>query len=151
MGNSAKWAGQTRVRLIGFDLGKRRVGIAYGNDRIGVVVPLEPYLVRTNLIDELDLMLAMVAEHEPELLILGDPLTLEGHEGLASKWVHEIGDVIACMFAGEVAYIDERLSTRSATAALHQAGTASKKMRSRVDSAAAVVILEHYIDSRKQY
>ncbi len=136
------------MRIVGIDLGKKRVGLAYGNDALGVVIPLEPYLVDQNLLDEIDRLLEMVAEHEPKLLVIGDPLTLEGEKGIAHVWVHEIGDAIAAKFGGDLCYIDERLTTAKATNLLREAGLSTRKMRSRVDSVAAAVILQHYVDSR---
>lgn len=138
------------MRIVALDLGKKRVGLAYANDRIGVVIPLDPFVVKVELQEELGQLHKRVLEYQADLVIVGDPITLDGERGLASEWAHQVGDELGNSFGLDIGYVDERLSTNQGNRALRETGLRGKKLRSRIDSAAAVVILEHYMELRKR-
>ncbi|CAG4931895.1 unnamed protein product, partial [Acidithrix sp. C25] len=135
------------AKYVALDLGKRRVGVAVGNNLIGVAVPSESFLVSGDLMLEIDKLVSHLMDYDPSVIVIGDPVSLNGSSGIASSWVHEIGNEIARVGKIEIVYVDERLTTRSATRELAQTGQRGKKLRSRVDSASAAVILSSYFDT----
>ncbi len=135
------------MKIVALDLGKRRVGVAIGNDTIGVAVPVDAYRVQGRLEDEIAALARFVAEYEPELLVVGDPVSLDGSAGPSALWARGIASRIAEALSLGLALVDERLTSREAARALAEAGVRGRGARSRIDSAAAAVILEHYLGS----
>ena len=133
------------MRLTCLDLGKKRVGVATANDALGVVIPMPAFVVATTLEAELGSVADLLRHYETELLIVGDPVSLSGVPNASSQWARGIASQLAELAGVAVTLVDERMSTRSAASHLAQAGVRGKKMRSRIDSAAAAVILEQYL------
>jgi putative holliday junction resolvase len=132
---------------VALDLGDARIGIAVC-DRDGLLaVPLET--VRRGPGD-LERLAEVVAAHEPIEVVVGLPTSLSGHEGPAAAKVREsareIGDRVAPV---PVRLVDERLSTVTAERALRERGRKGARRRAVVDQAAAVVILQHALDSER--
>lgn len=93
----------------------------------------------------------LVDEYEPVEVIIGLPRTLRGTEGKATKTVRRfarvLGDAIAPV---PVLFADERFSTVTAQRALHSSGVDTKRGRPVIDQAAAVAILEGWLDRSKE-
>ena len=99
---------------------------------------------------DLDRLAALVAEHEPVEVVVGLPLSMSGREGPAAGRVREFADQLAARLAPvPVRLCDERLSTVSAEAQLRDRGKKGRKRRAVVDQAAAVVILQHALDTER--
>ncbi|MDQ4006495.1 MAG: Holliday junction resolvase RuvX [Actinomycetota bacterium] len=132
---------------VAVDLGDARIGVAVC-DRDGLVaVPLET--VRRGPGD-LDRLADIVAAHEAIEVVVGLPTSLSGRQGPAATKVreaaHEIGHRVAPV---PVRLVDERLSTVTAERVLRDRGKKGAKRRAVVDQAAAVVILQHALDSER--
>nr|WP_249361797.1 Holliday junction resolvase RuvX [Gordonia araii] len=94
-------------------------------------------------------LVALVAEYEAVEVIVGLPRDLRGEEALAAQAVRRFGDQLArAIEPVPVIYTDERMSTASAARALRDAGRDSRKARGVIDQAAAVAILQGWLDSR---
>ena len=129
------------------DLGKRRVGVAVSNDAIGVASPVDADRVKGRLEDEIARLSQHVAEYEPEVLVVGDPVSLDGSAGPSALWARPLAVRIAEALSVKLVMVDERLTSREAARALADAGVRGRGARARIDSAAAAVILEHYLGS----
>jgi putative Holliday junction resolvase len=82
-------------------------------------------------------------------VVLGLPRNMDGSEGAQAAAARRFGDALAA--AGlEVVYVDERLSTWQARSDLETTGRATTRRSGEVDSAAAAVILQDYLDSLPQ-
>ena len=86
---------------------------------------------------------ALVDEWSAIIVYVGLPRTLSGGDGLAAQAAREMAEHIQSAVECPVRLVDERLSTVEAQRALRDAGRGSKKSRSVIDQAAAVLILEH--------
>jgi putative Holliday junction resolvase len=136
-------------RVLGVDVGTVRVGLALSDPTGTLASPLET-LRRAKDQSDLDRLAALVVEHEVTEVVVGEPRHLSGASGAsaadadayASELAARIGDV-------PVFRIDERLSTVSAASALRASGRDSRAQRDVIDQAAAVVILQQYLDSRR--
>jgi len=93
----------------------------------------------------------LVTEHDSVEVVVGLPVNLAGMEGPAAKKVREyarvLGEVIAPV---PIVMADERMSTVTAARRLSDRGVKGKRQRAVVDQAAAVEILQHYLESRRR-
>jgi len=145
---------QRGVRL-GIDVGKVRVGVAKC-DPDGILATPMVTLARDNT-EETDLptdiskISALVAEHEAVEVVLGLPVNLSGLEGPAAIHVRAYADKLAKVIAPvPVVMSDERMSTVAATRRLSDRGVKGRRQRAVVDQAAAVEILQSWLDSQRR-
>ncbi len=90
----------------------------------------------------------MVEEESVDLIVVGRPVALSGRETTSTLMADGVFSALrASLHHASIIQWDERLTTREATRGLHAAGHRSADHRERVDSAAAVVLLQHYVDS----
>lgn len=136
-------------RVLGVDVGTVRVGLALSDPTGTLASPLET-LKRAKDGADLDRLAALVAEHEVTEVVVGDPRHLSGASGASADDANAYSQALADRIADvPVFLIDERLSTVTAASHLRQGGIDSRKQRSVIDQAAAVVILQQYLDSRR--
>jgi putative Holliday junction resolvase len=137
----------TGGRVLGVDVGTVRVGLALSDPTGTLASPLET-LRRAKNNSDLDRLAALVAEHEVTEVVVGEPVHLSGASGAsaadAGNYAQELADRIPDV---PVILIDERLSTVTAASHLREGGIDSRKQRPVIDQAAAVVILQQFLDS----
>jgi putative Holliday junction resolvase len=140
-------AAPRRGRVLGVDVGTVRVGLALSDPTGTLASPLETLRRAKNKAD-LDRLAALVVEHEVAEVVVGEPVHLSGASGAsaqdASDYAQELADRIPDV---PVILIDERLSTVTAASHLREGGIDSRKQRPVIDQAAAVVILQQFLDS----
>jgi putative Holliday junction resolvase len=136
-------------RVLGVDVGTVRVGLALSDATGTLASPLET-LRRAKNHSDLDRLAALVVEHEVTEVVVGEPVHLSGASGAsaedAGNYAQELADRIPDV---PVILIDERLSTVTAASHLREGGIDSRKQRAVIDQAAAVVILQQFLDSRR--
>ncbi|MGY1754439.1 Holliday junction resolvase RuvX [Blastococcus sp. SYSU D01042] len=136
-------------RVLGVDVGTVRVGLAMSDPTGTLASPLET-LRRATDGSDLDRLAALVAEHEVTEVVVGEPRHLSGASGASAADASAYSQALADRIADVPVYlIDERLSTVTAASHLRQGGIDSRNQRSVIDQAAAVVILQQYLDSRR--
>ena len=139
------------MRILGLDVGERRVGIAI-SDPTGTIVRTLPTLVRGSHKQDLAAITALVAEHDVELIVVGEPLSLDGTAGAQARRIARYADVLADHLSVPVVSWDERYTTVAAKDILLQSRGRKKRRRARseghVDAIAAAVILQSYLDSQ---
>lgn len=134
------------VRL-GVDPGDARIGIARSDPSGFLATPVET--VRRGRGDVARIA-ALVAEEEAVEVVVGLPRSLSGGEGPAAAKVREFAAGLARRVAPvPVRLVDERLTTVSAEAMLRGQGRQGQKRRDVVDQAAAVLILQHALDTER--
>ena len=136
-------------RVLGVDVGTVRVGVAL-SDPTGIIAsPLET-LRRAKDGADLDRLAALVVEHEVAEVVVGEPRHLSGASGASAQDARAYSEALAERIADVPVYlIDERLSTVTAASHLREGGIDSRKQRPVIDQAAAVVILQQFLDSRQ--
>jgi putative Holliday junction resolvase len=136
-------------RVLGVDVGTVRVGVALSDPTGTLASPLET-LRRAKNLSDVDRLAALVVEHEVTEVVVGEPVHLSGASGAsaadAANYAQELADRIPDV---PVNLIDERLSTVTAASHLREGGINSRKQRPVIDQAAAVVILQQFLDSRR--
>ncbi len=128
------------------DLGSRRVGVAVCDPQ-GILAT--PHSVLNRSADpaaDRRALAALVAELGVERVIIGLPLSLDGTEGPAAQAARVEAEALAPILGVPVDYCDERLSTVSAHRSMAAAGRNSRQRRRDIDSMAASVILQFWLD-----
>lgn len=134
------------VRL-GIDLGDVRIGLARSDPAGTIAVPAEVIPAGPG---DIDRIIMLVHEYEVLEVVLGLPLSLSGREGPAAAKVRAFAARLTPVLGDTpLRLVDERLSTVTAARAMRAAGTSSAKGRSRVDSAAAAVIVQTALDTER--
>ena len=139
------------MRILGLDVGERRVGIAISDPTGTVVRPLQT-LVRGSREEDFAVVAALVAEHDVGLVVVGQPLSLNGTEGPQARRVARYMEALATRLPVPVVPWDERFTTVAAHEILRQSRGKKKRQRARaggeIDAVAAAVILQSYMDSQ---
>lgn len=139
------------TRAVAIDLGERRIGVAV-SDSAGTMAFPRPRIDRTgDRAAEHRAIAAVVDDVEAEVVVVGLPLSLGGQQGAAAVAAASEADALAVALAERgvrVVTLDERLTTVSAHAAMARTGKRSAERRGTVDSAAATVLLQSWLDRR---
>jgi putative holliday junction resolvase len=138
-------------RRLGVDVGEVRIGVAL-SDPAGILATPLVTLSRDRSGDkDLDALAAIVVEHEVVEVVVGLPRTLAGREGPAACAAADYAQALAGRLGRGVAVrlADERLTTVSATRMLAERGVRGRKQRAVVDQAAAVQILQGWLDAHQ--
>lgn len=136
------------MRLLGVDLGDRRVGFAVTDEEERLAVPSGFAPVRS-LADALAAVLAKAEAEKSERLVLGNPINMDGRPGPKSREAAKFGDMLRV--AGQnVVLWDERLTTSEATRLLREAGHNRKQRKTLIDANSAQRLLESYLGFRKR-
>jgi putative holliday junction resolvase len=136
---------------IGVDVGTVRVGVAK-SDPGGVLASPVVTLARDATTGrDLDELAHIVHDAEAVGVVIGLPMTLKGREGPAADMARAYGEQLAARIAPiPVRHLDERLTTVSAQRKLHRSGVrGSKTVRAIIDQAAAVELLQHWLDIQR--
>jgi putative holliday junction resolvase len=138
-------------RRLGVDFGEVRVGVALSDPSGILATPLVTLKRDRSRGTDLDALAALVAEHEVVEVVVGLPRTLAGRQGSAAQAATEYADALADRLgaAVPVQLTDERLTTVSAARVLAERGVRGRKQRAVVDQAAAVEILQSWLDARR--
>jgi len=134
--------------LIGLDHGSRRIGVAVGDTETGMAFA-RAAIVRRNLEDDLAAIEALVSAESPELIVIGLPLNMDGTEGGQAASAMAFGERLVARGI-RVAYMDERLSSWEAGERLAEAGRRPRRESGELDSTAARLILQQYLDARRR-
>lgn len=133
---------------LGVDVGSVRVGVARCDPRGVLAFPVETVRRDAGNDTDLDRLVALMAEYEAVGVVLGLPRTLAGREGPAVLAARQFGDGLAARIApAEVIFVDERLTTVVAQRNLTTSGVRGRSKRAVVDQAAAVEILQSFLNS----
>ncbi|GAA2182622.1 Holliday junction resolvase RuvX [Micromonospora lupini] len=149
-------SGFTRGVRIGVDVGQVRVGVSRSDPDGVLATPLvtlardltaAPDAVPSDLAQ----LAALVAEHEAVQVVVGLPVNLAGKHGPAAVAVKAYADRLVDVIAPvPVTLTDERMSTVVASRRLAERGVRGKRQRAVVDQAAAVEILQSWLDAQRR-
>jgi len=135
------------VRALAIDLGSVRVGIAV-SDELGLMAHPRPHLPGGSWPKLLEALRELATTESIDRFIVGLPRLLNGSEGRAARDARRFAVALAKYTGIQVTLCDEWLSTREAQARLREGGSKQKDTRSRIDSAAAAVLLQSWLDGR---
>lgn len=138
-----------RGRRLGIDVGTVRIGVAVSDPDGILATPVET-VRRERTGKHLRRLIALVGEHEAVEIVVGLPRTLADRAGTSALDAVEMADALAEKIAPiPVRLADERLTTVTAQRSLREAGVRAKSQRGVVDQAAAIAILQSWLDQRR--
>lgn len=141
--------GMRRGRRLAIDVGDARIGVASCDPDGILATPVETVPGRDVPAAQRRLK-QLVEEYEPIEVIVGLPRSLKGGEGPAAVKVRAFAQELARAIAPVgVRLLDERMTTVTASQGLRASGVKSKKGRSVIDQAAAVIILQQALESER--
>lgn len=136
------------MRVLGIDLGSKRIGLAVSDTSGTVASPLS-VLVRSRSRRHDHSEIARIAEaEEVEAIVVGLPLNMDGSRGPAARSAAAEAEDIATVTGMPVHLQDERLTTVTAERALREANMRAQDRRGVVDKVAAAVLLQTWLDGR---
>ena len=134
--------------LIGLDHGSRRIGVAVGDTETGMAF-VRAAIIRRRLEVDLATIEALADAESAELVVIGLPLHMDGTEGDQAASARRFGERLVARGI-PVAYEDERLSSWEAGERLIAAGRRPRREGGELDSTAARLILQQYLDARRR-
>jgi len=135
-------------RAAAIDVGKTRVGVAVA-DELGLLAHPRPYVDGRDPRRAIEALAKLAREDGIELFLVGLPKQLDGSEGISARRARRFAQGLARRAALPVKLVDERLSTREARARLREQGVRDREARQRIDSAAAAVLLQSWLDAQR--
>ena len=135
-------------RILGLDLGDVRIGVAVSDPDRRLALPLGTVQVGRPP-GELRAVADLVREHDVTLVVIGEPVSLDGVRRARATHAANFADALRAMLTVPVVLHDERFSTVEAERSLRAAGVTGARRRSVVDAAAAQVILQSWLDAHR--
>jgi len=134
------------MRFLGIDYGTRRIGLAAG-DELGIATPL-PALVEADAAARRRALAGVVKARRIQEIVLGLPLNMDGSEGFKAKESQAFAEELRAEFGLPVHLVDERLTSHMAESGMNQKQLREIRGKGIIDSRAAAVILQDYLDQR---
>lgn len=135
------------MRVLGLDIGERRIGVAISDPFGNVATPLAVVDAHATMTDASPLANLLRDYDDIGSIVVGLPLSLDGTEGKQASSAKQVGERIAALLGLPAVFVDERLSSAEAHRRMAEAGADSRKRRGSVDMVAAAVILQSYLDA----
>jgi putative Holliday junction resolvase len=132
-------------RILGLDVGTKGIGVAV-SDELGWTAQGLHTLGRRGLDADLAALGALAREHDVERVVVGLPRNMNGTLGPQAEYVLEFAEQLKAALGLPVVTWDERLTTVAANRVLLEADVSRKKRKALVDTVAAVLILQGYLD-----
>ena len=134
-----------KVRLIGLDLGSKRIGISICDEKQSIATPFKT-INKTNTNDLINQLKVLINENNIKGIIIGNPINMDGSLGKSSQSVNDIANYITKSIDLPVCLWDERLSTVAAFNLSNQLDVNVSKREKKIDQNAAAFILQGAID-----
>jgi len=130
-------------RILGLDVGERRIGAAL-SDALGITAQGLETIERENALVEIS---DLIKEYDVKKIIVGMPFNMNGSKGESARLTDDFIALLRCKVGIEVTTVDERLTTAQGERILLEADLSRKKRKRSIDKIAAQLILQTYLDS----
>ena len=147
MANKNALVGQRTI--IGFDFGKKFIGVAVGQEITGNASPLGS-IKASDGIPHWDSIASYLKEWQPDFIVVGLPLNMDGSEQQLTKDARKFGNRVAGRFGIKVEFQDERLTTADAKAQLFSRGGYKNLKKDNIDAESARLIIESFMEQSYQ-
>ncbi len=134
-----------KCRLIGLDLGSKRIGVSICDDKQLIATPLKT-INRNSLKDLVDELRLIINENNIKGIVVGNPLNMDGSSGRSAQSVKDTTENIEKKLDIEICLWDERLSTVGAFNLSSQLDINVSKREKKIDENAAAFILQGALD-----
>ncbi len=136
------------MKILAVDYGKVRTGLAICDEGELLATPLA--VIRQTNPEKLAQEIAQIArENQVRQIVVGNPFNMDGTEGESAHAAQHLASLIESSCGLPVIMRDERGTTVTAHQYLNQTDTRGKKRKAVVDAVAATIILQNYLDFRK--
>ena len=133
---------------VGVDVGEKRIGLSR-SDALGILASPVKTLFRKSTTADIDAVLRFAAESGALEIVVGMPTSLSGEAGPQARVTADFIAALAAQSHVPVREQDERMSSAEAEALLRAAGRKPSRNKASIDSAAAAVILQRFLDKLK--
>lgn len=134
-------------RIAGIDYGTVRLGVALSDER-HIIASVHSVLLAKKRTDETaDSLLQLLASYKLDAIVLGMPYKLSGKSSYMGDEVLHFGELLRQKTPIPIILWDERLTSVQAERSLKESGMNRKKRSKVVDTVAAVIMLQSYLDS----
>ena len=134
-------------RVLAVDWGTRRIGVAVSDETWSLARSL-PTLNVNSAREAASALADLARENEAEIIVLGDPVHMDGREGSSSMRVRHLMDRLAQILPGTRFVLwDERLSSHQAMEILKERQERIRGVPGRLDQVAAALLLQSFLDS----
>jgi putative pre-16S rRNA nuclease len=134
-------------RILGLDVGSRRIGIAV-SDPLGITAQGLATLERRNKRHDFEYLARVIRDYEVKEIVVGLPLRMSGAEGTQADKMHVFAEELRRRFQLPVHLWDERLTSAEANRLLRETDLSIEKRGKAVDRMAAVLILQAWMERR---
>lgn len=134
---------QSAQRLMAFDFGTQKMGIAFGQSLTGTATPLTLFAMKDGIPDW-DKLMRLIAEWQPDACLVGLPLNMDDSESELSQRARKFARRLRHRLNQPVWMVDERLSTRDARQAVSQIQGQRRGRAPSADAMAAVLLAESW-------
>lgn len=141
---------QPSGRVLGLDVGSRRIGIAV-SDPLGITAQGLETLQRKNKHYDFQHLQRLIREYEVKEIVVGLPLRMSGAEGAQSEKMRVFADDLRKKFGLPVHLWDERLTSAEANRFLRETELSIEKRGKAVDRMAAVLILQSWMEQKSAF
>ena len=137
-------------RILGLDIGDKRIGIAV-SDLLGMMAQPLYTLTRKSTKDAINEIAEIIQKEGIKQVVVGLPKNMDSTEGIQAKRTRDFSQLLLEKTNSniEIIYCDERLTSKMAKQSLSHMKLAKAKEKKFIDTAAAVHILQGYLDSKK--
>lgn len=136
-------------RIVGLDIGDKRIGVAISDELLITAQPVG--YVKVNSYENIKLEIKkIVEEYNPFELVIGLPKKLNGELGIQAKKIIDMTQELKKMINVKIKLWDERLTTYLANKILLEGDSSRRKRKIKIDSIAASIILQNYLDFIKK-
>jgi len=134
-----------KQRILGLDVGDRRIGIAV-SDPLGITAGGLETIQRVNMEQDVNKVVQIAQKLDVVQIVVGLPLNMDGSAGSQAEKVKSFGRKLTRAYGVAVIYEDERLTTISAIRTLTIQGVKTGNKKDLVDRQAAAIILQKFLD-----
>jgi putative holliday junction resolvase len=145
--NHKELAPAARGRVLGLDVGSRRIGLAV-SDPLGITAQGLETLQRKNKRHDFAHLERVIHDYQVKEIVVGLPLRMSGAEGIQSEKMRTFAEDLQKRFRLPVHLWDERLTSAEANRLLRETELSIEKRGKAVDRMAAVLILQAWMESR---
>jgi len=142
----AKKAAIGQRTTVGFDFGKKYIGVAVGQELTGNATPLGSVKANDG-VPHWDNIQSYLKEWQPDYIVVGLPLNMDGSEQQLTLDAKKFGKRIFGRFGIPVEYQDERLTTADAKEQLFARGGYRNLSKDNIDAESAKLIIESYFET----
>ncbi len=136
------------MRSLGIDLGSKRIGVALSDANGTLASPYTVFELTADLAQVVRNINKVVIENQVETVVVGLPRSLSGELGRSATEATRVIEIFTKLLDAKVEVYDERFSTKIAELYMKDTGKSIKKTKRTIDSMAAAVILQSWLDSR---